>query len=142
MKYVKNDAGCWVYQGRLDKDGYGKILLKNGHFRAHRLMAHLTLKSRLSEFDIVAHRCDNPSCINPEHLFVTTALGNMQDRDTKGRGTSGEKSRLAKLTESQAKEIRIRFQNGESMGRISADYPVTYGAIQALVRGRTWKKLT
>ena len=104
-------------------------------------MAQLTIKAYLSESDVIGHSCDNPACINPEHLFVTTSLGNMQDRDKKGRGAAGEKSPLSKLQEDHVREIRARFQSGESMAQISKDYPVTYGAVLAIVRGRTWKNL-
>jgi hypothetical protein len=142
MRFEVNEHGCWIFQGSLDKDGYGKFKLKNVDFRAHRVMAQLTIKSYLAESDVIGHKCDNPSCINPKHLFVTTALGNMQDRDKKMRGSFGEKCQLSKLTADQVREIRLRYQAGESMGKISQDYPVTYGAVQAIIRGRTWKNLT
>jgi hypothetical protein len=142
MRFKIDENGCWIYQGSIGQDGYGKIRLKNGYYRAHRIMAQLTLKEYLTETDVIAHRCDQPKCINPDHLFVTTALGNMQDRDQKKRGSFGEKCPLSKLKVEQVREIRSRFQAGESMGEISKDYPVTYGAVQALVRGRTWKNVT
>ena len=141
MRYQIDKNGCWNFRGAIGVDGYGKISLKKMSFRAHRLMAHLTIKPIMSEDDVVAHKCDNPKCINPEHLFITTALGNMQDRDSKGRGAAGERNKLSKLTSEQVRSIRRRYQAGETMGEIARTLPVTYGAIQAIVRGRTWKHL-
>lgn len=142
MRYTVNKNGCWLFSGPIGKDGYGKVSLKDMSFRAHRLMAHLTIKPIMSADDVVAHKCDTPACINPEHLFITTALGNSQDRDAKRRGAIGVKSHLSKLTEQQVKDIRAQYQSGKSMGEISKSFPVTYGAVQAIVRGRTWKHLT
>ena len=141
MRYKIDENGCWIFQGAVGKDGYGKVSLKDMSFRAHRLMAHLTLKPIMSADDVVAHKCDVPLCINPEHLFITTVQGNTDDRVTKGRGANGENCPNSKLTEAQVRHIRHLYQTGTSMGEIAKHLPVTYGAVQAIVRGRTWKHL-
>ena len=140
MKFEVDKNGCWNFTGPLDKTGYGKVSLKKQSYRAHRIMAHLTIKPLMSADQFVAHRCDNPRCINPYHLFITTALGNMQDRDAKGRGYCGERTKWAKLTEQEIRDIRKKYEDGKSLSKVAADYPkVTLGCIQAIVARRTWK---
>lgn len=141
MRYTVTKKGCWNFDGPLDQGGYGKVSLKDASYRAHRLMAHITIKPLMSEDQLVAHKCDNPRCINPEHLFITTALGNMQDRDRKGRGFCGERVQWAKLKESDVRRIREKYEQGDSLSVIARDYPVTAGCIQAIVARRTWRHI-
>ena len=142
MRYKVDKNGCWNYLGALDKFGYGKISVKKMSWRAHRLMAHITIKPLMSEDQLVAHKCDNPGCINPEHLFITTALGNMQDRDMKKRGYCGERTKWAKLSEKDVLDIRERYKNGMSLSQVATIYnQVTAGCIQAIIARRTWKHI-
>ena len=143
MRFTIDKNECWNFDGQLNRGGYGKITLKGKTFTAHRLMAHICIKALMSETELVAHRCDNPRCINPHHLFITTALGNMQDRDAKGRGNRGSKCKLSKLKEADIKIIRMLYENGNSYSKIAARYPmVTTGCIQAILTRRTWKHVS
>ncbi|MDO8703389.1 MAG: HNH endonuclease [Sulfuricaulis sp.] len=140
MRFTVNEKGCWNFDGPLDKAGYGKVSLKEKSFRAHRLIAHVCIKPLMSDTEFVAHKCDNPRCINPDHLFITSPLGNMQDRDAKGRGARGSKSPLAKLSEKDIHVIRGLYAGGKSYSKIAAGYPqISVGCIQAIVTRRTWK---
>lgn len=142
MRYEVTENGCWNFNGPIGTDGYGKVTFKKETYRAHRFMAHLTIKPLMSDTEIVAHKCDNPRCINPEHLFITTALGNMQDRDGKGRGVHGERSRLTKLSKDEVLVIREKHAQGMSHSKIAALFPiVSQGCIQAIVTRKTWRHL-
>jgi hypothetical protein len=141
VRYVIDANGCWNFSGPLDQGGYGKISLKDKTFVAHRLMAHLTIRPITSTADVVAHKCDNPACINPEHLFITTQAGNQKDKYEKQRGAIGEKCHLSRLTAPQVLEVRQQHRDGKTMAQIARDLPVKYGAIQAIVRRHTWKHL-
>lgn len=142
MRFTVDSNGCWNFSGAIGSDGYGKISLKKMTFRAHRLMAHITIKPMMSDSEIVAHRCDNPRCINPDHLFITSPLGNMQDRDRKGRGSHGERCKLSKLNAEQVLDIRKKYSEGMSYSKIAALYPIiSIGNVQAIVERRTWKHL-
>lgn len=142
MRYEVDKNECWNFTGNITSHGYGRFWLKKKEYQAHRIIAHILIKPLMSEKDVVAHKCDNPRCVNPDHLFITTHAGNSADRDAKGRGVTGENSPLSKLTADQVRYIRHLYQTGTSMGEIAKHLPVTYGAVQAIVRGRTWKNLT
>jgi len=79
-----NENGCWVWNGDIDKDGYGIIYAFSKRTKAHRFSYELfngIIKNELC----VCHSCDNPSCINPEHLWLGTSLENTKDCINKGR---------------------------------------------------------
>lgn len=142
MRYEIDKNGCWNFLGMIGEDGYGKVSFKGMTIRAHRLIAHICIKPLMSDKEIIAHRCDNPRCINPEHLFITTSLGNMQDRDSKGRGARGEKSKLSKLKEIDVISIRFKYSNGESLSKIAKNYPqISVGCVQSIIERRSWKWL-
>ena len=81
---IDNNTDCWNWSEGKDKDGYGKICVNRKHLRAHRLSYEVFI-SKFDSKNIICHKCDNPSCINPDHLFLGTWLTNMQDKVNKGR---------------------------------------------------------
>lgn len=103
---------CWIWQASFDKDGYGKFWFSNETIGAHRAIWEL-LHGKNSKNMVVCHSCDNPCCVNPDHLFLGTNAVNMADRDSKDRQAKGEKIKLAKLKESQVRQIRQRFDFGK-----------------------------
>lgn len=117
LKYSANqdENGCIHWMGYSDRDGYGILQIqfetKKKPVRAHRL-SYEQKNGPIENGLWVLHKCDKPSCINPDHLFVGTAKDNVQDMMKKGRnrsgtkGMPGEKNPKAKLTEQQVKTIR------------------------------------
>jgi len=100
---------CTLWMGGKDKDGYGVFYAQNKSFKAHRA----SYRVHKGPFDLslcVLHRCDNPWCVNPDHLFLGTVTDNNKDRHTKGRSknkpTPGESHNMAKLTEEDVHQIR------------------------------------
>lgn len=90
-----SDDPCWVFTGGKDKDGYGqchsaKTAKELGVTRAHQ-MSYATFNGPIPDGMFICHKCDNPSCINPSHLFLGTALDNNKDMWGKGRWVSGKK---------------------------------------------------
>jgi hypothetical protein len=90
----------------------------------------------------VAHRCDVPACVNPEHLFLASHLENMQDCAKKMRNKYGESNWHAKLNEGQVKEIRRRFtgKRGE-ISDFAREYGVEETTMRQVVRNVTWRHL-
>jgi len=77
---------CWIYRGYKDKDGYPNLKYKGKTCRLSRL-CYLIYNGRFDKNLIVCHTCDNPSCVNPEHLWLGTYKDNAMDRELKGRNT-------------------------------------------------------
>lgn len=149
MIKVNPITGCWEWQGS-KKIGYGHTIIgsrKNGtrhSIAAHRL-AYLTWKGEIPEGYFVCHKCDNPSCINPEHLFVGTRQDNVDDRERKGRNVvkTGEEQPLAKLTKKAVKDARWEYYYKRTKISVLAKmYGVSYPAMKNAIVGKTWKCVT
>lgn len=118
--------------------GYGRRK-RNGRFwLAHRI-SFSSLVGEIPQGMLVLHRCDNPACINPAHLFLGTNLDNNKDRDNKGRTHKGESHRRAKLTVEKILSIRSRHLSGESMESIAEDFNVCGTTIGKIIRKERWK---
>lgn len=78
-------TGCWNWKGARDPKGRGTACFNGKVIMAHRLAAHLWLRTPLDSSLKILHRCDNPACFNPKHLFLGTQVDNMQDCVKKGR---------------------------------------------------------
>lgn len=76
-------TGCWVWQGSRKEKGYPYCTFKGRSVHVHRLI--MKIKGHEIEFKKVLHKCDNPPCINPDHLFIGSSSDNMQDASFKGR---------------------------------------------------------
>jgi hypothetical protein len=82
---INLESGCWEWQGRRDRWGYGRITVTHRRISVHRLAASVFLGFEITSTLHVLHRCDNPPCFNPEHLFSGTHADNMRDRIEKHR---------------------------------------------------------
>ena len=134
---------CWEWQGFKDR-GYGQFKLGDTTIRAHRVAYAIQdgYESGLREIPkgmYVCHRCDNPACCNPKHLFLGTAQDNSSDMIDKGRSIKGyligEENPNSKLTLEQAKEIKA---SADTMMVLAERFGVSFGAIQSIKSGRTW----
>ena len=141
-KVVKKD-GCWDWNGYFDKDGY--TLLHSGanhkgfkERRGHRI-SWLIHYGNVPEGKKVCHKCDNPRCTNPEHLFLGTTLENNQDKTKKGRGNIGSKHGNSKLNEYQVMEIKKLINMGVCSTRIMSDYGISRMTVSSIRLNKTWK---
>lgn len=89
-QFVQKGNGCWLWQGSKSPKGYGVISYQGKAWRAHRLAYKFT-RGDIPAGLCVLHRCDNPSCVRPDHLFLGTHGENNTDRARKGRNATGER---------------------------------------------------
>jgi hypothetical protein len=135
-RFVKLDSGCWQWRAHTDKDGYGVLPGDRKNTRAHRLSYELH-KGQIPDGFVICHHCDNPGCVNPDHLFVGTTKDNAQDALQKGRAYVGEKNGRSKLTKENVKEILNSSLNGPQLAN---KFGVTRHTINSVKRGLTWQK--
>lgn len=126
---------CWIWTGRKDKDGYGIAHFARRKSPAHR-EAYRREHGHIEDGMFVCHRCDNPSCVRPSHLFIGTPKQNSHDAAKKGRAFVGEKNGRAKLTLEQAAEI---CDSQESGPVLAARYGVTRTTINRIRRKEGWR---
>lgn len=137
------ETSCWNWIGGKVNNQYGSITVnKNGQrttVLAHR-MAYELFISPIPDGLLVCHTCDNPSCVNPAHLFCGTMKDNMRDMASKGRAgiTCGEKNKNAKLTTEDVKKIRTRKETTAALAR---EYGVSDTTIRAIRERKTWKNI-
>jgi hypothetical protein len=144
---VDRSGQCWTWQASLDSKGYGNFGLPRndgtGRFvmqRAHRVAWMLTHGAMPTSTDFLCHRCDNPRCVNPAHLFIGDAQANVSDCISKGRlnDRSGENNPRAKLTEEQVQDIR---SSSASLNALAVKYGVAKSVVASARKGETWRGL-
>ena len=137
----KGDDSCWPWTRSCMKEGsYGRLILHGKQVVAHRVAYELAI-GNIPNGMLVCHKCDNPPCCNPGHLFVGTNQDNMTDRQEKGRYTSGGQHHASKLSEQDVIQIRARLSSNETPWHIAQDYPVHPTAIYRIRDGKTWSSL-
>jgi hypothetical protein len=138
---VEKTPSCWNWTGSRNKKGYGRFGLshtKHGEpaivLTAPRVAWTLT-NGLIPDGQCVLHKCDNPACVNPEHLWLGTRLDN--NRDTIAKGRQGRPS--AKLTIEQVQEIRKRYAQGENQTSLGRQFGVTNITVHMIVHRKRWK---
>lgn len=139
----KSDSECWEWLGHKDHHNYGIIAIDHKRYRAHRL-SWMLVNGDIPDNKLVMHLCDNPSCVNPNHLKLGTQDDNMKDCKSKGRivKSIGENHGSAKLTEEQVIEIiKLLNSNKIKQSKIAKIYNVSEVAISRIKLGKVWKHL-
>lgn len=130
-------TGCWNWVRGLN-NGYGNISYMHVNRLAHRVSFEL-FNGPIPDGRFVCHKCDNPKCCNPDHLFAGTSEENTKDRHAKGRSAKGSGAGPAKMTEQIVSEARTRYAAGENCASLAREYGISKTSMNYAICGRTWK---
>src|SRR6185503_14952426 len=146
---VNKTKTCWIWMGTRNRSGYGKVKRRPKTYMAHRYVWE-QINGTIPDGILVCHKCDNPPCVNPNHLFLGSPLENMRDKIRKGRfrggrgpavASPGESNGSAKLTKKQVDEIRRDYAKGnESQQKIAMRYGMSQQMISNIVRKESWNE--
>ncbi len=109
LVFPEPNTGCFLWAGRYDKNGYGRLSHRKLQI-AHRQSYEYT-NGYFDHKLWVLHKCDNPACVNPDHLYLGGPKQNCIDRDTRGRQKTqrGTNHKLSKLNDEQIRQIRTLY---------------------------------
>lgn len=144
-KFIPDENGCWIWQKEFNSTGYGRYVIKLKKFLAHRFSYELH-KSSIPNKMCVLHICDNPKCVNPDHMKLGTQSDNMKDAAIKNRmdrinKLKGEQVPNSILSNLQVKELKIRLMNGEIGMQLAKEFNVTKTTIYNIKNGKWWKHI-
>ena len=138
---------CWEWTAARCRFGYGRFTVDGRDVAAHRYSWE-SYNGKIPDGLLVLHHCDNPGCVNPNHLFLGTQQDNVDDMMAKGRGFfPGPKDKtnigrhLRKLSVEQVKQIKKLSAHGFSQSMLGRMFGVTSANISSIQRGITWKRV-
>ena len=139
---IGTPSDCWEWAAAKNSFGHGRFRIGDTVYQAHRLAWQFAYGA-IPEGLFVCHHCDNPSCVNPYHLFLGTQKDNMQDAARKGRtahnSVKGERHGSHKLTKDEVLEIRKLLAEGERLQRDIGDkFGVNRRTVSNIKHGNTW----
>jgi hypothetical protein len=143
---VLKSEGCWLWQAGTFARGYGCFTIRRRNYQSHRIAWELTY-GPIPGGMFICHKCDNPRCVRPDHLFLGTPKDNMDDKTRKGRARYtgphrsplGENGPKAKLTDDQVRDIRSRYRpRMVTMQQLAAEFGVAKATIADVIYRRHW----
>ena len=139
QRIQKMPSGCIEFIGKRSNAGYGQLKVVNSVVHAHRV-AYVLVNGPIPDGLFVCHHCDNPSCVNIDHLYVGTQQDNINDRTRRLRtaDTRGSLHYNAHLTEDKVREIRAEVAKGWSVTSIAKLYGISQSTASEIVSGESW----
>lgn len=151
---VDKTSDCWLWTGEISNKGYGRFRYKGSRVSAHRV-SYTLFKGEIRGL-CVLHKCDNPRCVNPDHLFLGTHRDNLMDAIKKGRHMVGDKNpcrihpeiirrgenhNMAKLNNAEVEYIKKELANGVNITTLSKKFNVSLTTICDIKNGRSWNTI-
>lgn len=149
---VDNITGCWVWTASLDEHGYG--MFRDSDYKNMQRANRTSWRFYVGQMPtgmLVCHKCDNPNCVNPEHLFLGTQAENMADMKAKKRTSwgdnNGENNGQSKLTVAAVIDIRARYKRGNryhagTIQELAKQYNVHPNYIAKVALKKVWKSVS
>lgn len=130
---IISESNCWDWKKSKNKSGYGQIMFKRKSCLAHRI-SWIIFKDEIIDKSNVLHKCDNPSCINPDHLFLGTQQDNIKDMFNKKR------SKWQKLSKEDVVNIRLMFSKNVDRLEIVKKYKISLSNLCQILKNQIWKE--
>lgn len=142
---INPETGCWEWQGARVR-GYGTLSLGDGKSKLAHRRAYEVWIAPIADGLYCLHKCDNPPCINPEHLFLGDQSKNMQDAQNKGRmrvkGPKPEPRRVLKLNRESVEEIRRLCASGVTQAEAARRFGIGQPTVWQVVHREIWANVT
>jgi hypothetical protein len=149
--YPEPNTGCWIWSGRVGRDGYGEIHPSKNHpeknisfLRAHRYSYHF-YNGPFDDERLVLHKCDVRCCVNPNHLYLGDQAQNVRDMDDRRRRKTpkGTETKASKINESIALDIFKECASGKYFDReIAVIFSVDRGVVNRIKNRKSWTHVT
>lgn len=132
---------CWPWTATKNRFGHGQFFVsrERGTIPAHVFALELATGERCPDGLEGCHRCDNPPCCNPAHIYYGTRQQNVDDMHARGRAVIGSRAPQSKLTDTAVLEIRTRFAAGEYQTTLAAEFGISDSQASHIVNGQAWK---
>lgn len=134
---IDKTGDCHLWLAATWSKGYGQFTLNGKNHRAHRV-SYQNYNGDVGDKQVL-HSCDNPRCVNPEHLYLGTNQENRTESYDKGRGNTGSKNGNAVLDEQKVSEIRRLWRTGDyTKAELSRKFKISPSVMGGLVKGKGW----
>lgn len=139
LRSKHRNNGCIEWQDSVARAGYAQVRRGKKCLTVSRVVMNLTQGFDLSSKLCILHRCDNPLCVNSEHLFAGTHGDNVRDKIRKKRHNFGQRVWKARLTENDVRKIFSLYKSGVGKSEIARRFSIAYSSIWRILNQQAWK---